>query len=134
MLRDKVLTEHRKKFEKAKKERDDLKLTLEKFQNSSKNLSKLLDSQVSDNYKSGVGYDSQMDDKNKTAEGYHVVPLPYTGNFRPPKPELVLADTNESVFSESATSVPVVVTSKVETSKPKPVLVRKDSGALIIED
>ncbi|GJX53082.1 hypothetical protein Tco_0281451, partial [Tanacetum coccineum] len=148
MLRDKVLTEHRKRFEKAKKERDDLKLTLEKFQNSSKNLSKLLDNQVSDNHKSGVGYDSQvsdenqtdvenisqMDDKNKTGEGYHAVPPPYTGNFLPPKPKLVLADTNESVFSESATSVPADVTSKVKTSKAKHVSVRKDNGAPIIED
>nr|GEU37540.1 copia protein [Tanacetum cinerariifolium] len=48
----------RKKFEKAKKERDDLKLTLEKFQTSFKNLSKLLESQVSD--KTGLGYDSQV--------------------------------------------------------------------------
>nr|GEX72398.1 hypothetical protein [Tanacetum cinerariifolium] len=38
MLRDNVLVELRKKFEKAKKERDELKLTLEKFQTSSKNL------------------------------------------------------------------------------------------------
>ncbi|GJS11144.1 hypothetical protein Tco_0367940, partial [Tanacetum coccineum] len=127
MLRDKALTEHRKRFEKAKKERDDLKLRLEMFENSSKNLSKLLDSQVSDNHKSGLGYDSQvsdenksdehnisqMDDKNKTGKGYHEVPPPYTRNFLPPKPELVLADTNESVFSESA---------------------KKDCGALIIED
>ncbi|GJZ82416.1 putative reverse transcriptase domain-containing protein [Tanacetum coccineum] len=42
MLRDNALTELRKKFEKAEKERDDLKLTLEKFENSSKNLSKLV--------------------------------------------------------------------------------------------
>nr|GEY43011.1 ribonuclease H-like domain-containing protein [Tanacetum cinerariifolium] len=41
MLRDNALTELRKKFEKAKKERDDLKLTLEKFENSSKNIGKL---------------------------------------------------------------------------------------------
>ncbi|GKB92570.1 putative ribonuclease H-like domain-containing protein [Tanacetum coccineum] len=40
-LIDNALTELRKKFEKAKKERDDLKLTLEKFGNSSKNLGKL---------------------------------------------------------------------------------------------
>ncbi|GJR80040.1 putative ribonuclease H-like domain-containing protein [Tanacetum coccineum] len=53
-LRDNVLTELRKKFEKAKKERDDLKLTLEKFENSSKNLSKLLEIQVSDKFKTGV--------------------------------------------------------------------------------
>ncbi|GJX70966.1 ribonuclease H-like domain-containing protein [Tanacetum coccineum] len=55
MLRDNALTELRKKFEKTKKERDDLKLTLEKFENSSKNLSKLLEIQVSDKFKTGVG-------------------------------------------------------------------------------
>ncbi|GJR49945.1 putative ribonuclease H-like domain-containing protein [Tanacetum coccineum] len=147
-LRDKVLAKHRKRFEKAKKERDDLKLTLEKFENSSKNLNKLLDSHVSDNHKSSVGYDSQvsvenqldidnvsqMDDKNKTSEGYHAVPPPYIGNFMPPKPELVLTDTNESVFIESATSVPALMSSKFETSKAKPVSVRKDNSAPIIED
>ncbi|GJZ42726.1 hypothetical protein Tco_0589981, partial [Tanacetum coccineum] len=124
MLRDNALTELRKKFEKAKKERDDLKLTLEKFENSSKNLSKLLDSQVSDKFKTGVGYDSQVfdsqvNDKYKTSEGYHVVPPPYTGNFMPPKPDLVLADKDEYVFSESVTSVPAVATSEVKTSEVK---------------
>ncbi|GJS40658.1 ribonuclease H-like domain-containing protein, partial [Tanacetum coccineum] len=79
-----------------------LKLTLEKFKNSSKNLSKLLDSQVSDKFKTGVGYDSQVydsqvfdsqeNDMYKIGEGYHAVPPPYTGNFMPPKPDLVLAD------------------------------------------
>ncbi|GJZ59429.1 putative ribonuclease H-like domain-containing protein [Tanacetum coccineum] len=54
--------ELRKKFEKAEKERDDLKLTLEKFRNSSKNLSKLLEIQVSDKFKTGVGFDSQVVD------------------------------------------------------------------------
>nr|GEY72412.1 hypothetical protein [Tanacetum cinerariifolium] len=44
-LRDNALVKLRKKFEKAEQERDDLKLTLEKFQTSSKNLSKLLESQ-----------------------------------------------------------------------------------------
>nr|GFC00763.1 hypothetical protein [Tanacetum cinerariifolium] len=61
MLRYNALVEHRKKFEKAKKERDDLKLTLEKFQTSSKNLSKLLESQVSD--KTGLGFNSQVFDR-----------------------------------------------------------------------
>ncbi|GJT05278.1 putative ribonuclease H-like domain-containing protein [Tanacetum coccineum] len=107
ILRDNALTELRKKFEKAEKERDDLKLTLENFENSSKNLSKLLEIQVSDKFKTGVGYDSQavnsqvvdsqvfdsqVNDKYKTGEGYHAVPPPYTGNFMPPKPNLVLAD------------------------------------------
>ncbi|GJR03857.1 putative ribonuclease H-like domain-containing protein [Tanacetum coccineum] len=54
ILRDNALTELRKKFEKTKKERDDLKLTLEKFENSSKNLSKLLEIQVSDKFKTSI--------------------------------------------------------------------------------
>ncbi|GKA82622.1 retrovirus-related pol polyprotein from transposon TNT 1-94 [Tanacetum coccineum] len=123
------------KFEKAKKERDDLKLTLEKFENSSKNLSKLLEIQVSDKFKTGVGYDSQVvdsqvvdsqvNDKYKIGEGYHAVPPPYTGNFMPPKPNLVLSDEEEYVFSESITSVHAVKTSE---SKPKSV------GEPLIED
>nr|GEV93009.1 hypothetical protein [Tanacetum cinerariifolium] len=59
MFRDKAITELRQKFEKAKIERDDLKLTLEKFEGLSKNLSKLLDSQQSDKSKTGLGYNSQ---------------------------------------------------------------------------
>ncbi|GJW43718.1 putative ribonuclease H-like domain-containing protein, partial [Tanacetum coccineum] len=130
MLRDNALTELRKKFKKAEKERDDLKYTLEKFKNSSKNLSKLLEIQVSDKFKTGVGYDSkvvdsqvfdsQVNDKYKIGEGYHAdLPL-YIGNFMPPKPNLVLADEEEYIFSESITSIPVVATSKVKTSESKP--------------
>nr|GEW88254.1 hypothetical protein [Tanacetum cinerariifolium] len=59
MLRTKAITELRQKLEKAKKERDDLKLILEKFQDSSKNLSRLLDSQQSDKSKTGLRYNSQ---------------------------------------------------------------------------
>ncbi|GKA75994.1 ribonuclease H-like domain-containing protein [Tanacetum coccineum] len=140
MLRDNALTEHRKKFEKAEKERDDLKLTLEKFENSSKNLNKLLDSQIYDKFKPGVGYDSQVfdsqvfdsevNDRYKIGEGYHAVPPPYTGNFMPAKPDLVLADKDEYVFSESATSVPSAATSKVKTSMSKP----KSVSEPLIED
>ncbi|GJR44508.1 uncharacterized mitochondrial protein-like protein [Tanacetum coccineum] len=64
-LRDNALIEPRKKFEKAEKERDDFKLALEKFGNSSKNLSKLLEIQVSDKFKTGVGYDSQVFDSEE---------------------------------------------------------------------
>ncbi|GJS24088.1 ribonuclease H-like domain-containing protein [Tanacetum coccineum] len=134
-LRDNALTELRKKFEKAEKERDDLKLTLEKFENSSKNLSKLLDSQVCDKFKTGVGFDSQVfdsqeNDRYKTSEGYHAVPPPYTGNFMPPKSDLVLADEDEYVFSELVTSIPDVATSEAKTSESKP----KSVGEPLIED
>ncbi|GJZ60746.1 ribonuclease H-like domain-containing protein [Tanacetum coccineum] len=116
ILRDNALTELRKKFEKAEKERDDLKLTLEKFENSIKNLSKLLDSQENDRY--------------KTSEWYHAIPPPYTENFMPPKSDLVLADEDEYVFSELVTSILDVATSEAKTSESKP----KSVGEPLIED
>ncbi|GKE26569.1 ribonuclease H-like domain-containing protein, partial [Tanacetum coccineum] len=138
-LRDNALIELRKKFEKAEKESDDLKLTLEKFGNSSKNLSKMLEIQVSDKFKTGVGFDSQVVDSHvfdgqenemyKTSEGYHVVPPPYTGNFLPPN-DLVLYDEGEYVFSESVTSIPDVATREAKTSVLKPKFV----GEPLIED
>nr|GFB66052.1 hypothetical protein [Tanacetum cinerariifolium] len=79
MLRDNALVELRKKFKKAKQERDELKLKLEIFQTSSKNLNvSMPTSPVHDRYKSG--------------KGYHDVPPPYTGTFMPPKPDLVFHD------------------------------------------
>nr|GEX18639.1 ribonuclease H-like domain-containing protein [Tanacetum cinerariifolium] len=123
MLRDNTLVELRKKFKKAKQERDELKLKLEKIQTSSKNLSKLLASQIT--AKTGLGYDNQVfnstvfdcddlissdlnvslplssvHDRYQSREGYHVVPPPYIGTFMPPKPDLVFYDaptTNETV-------------------------------------
>nr|GEZ58753.1 hypothetical protein [Tanacetum cinerariifolium] len=123
MFRDNALIELRKKFEKAKNERDDLKLTLEKFKNSSKNIRKLLNSQIC--VKTGVGFDSQVfnnqvNDKYKTGKGYHAVPPPYTRNFTPPKPDLILADIDEYVVSESITSMPAVVINETKTSKSEP--------------
>ncbi|GJY32623.1 ribonuclease H-like domain-containing protein [Tanacetum coccineum] len=111
-LRDNALTELRKKFEKAKKERDDLKLTLEKFENSSKNLSKLLEIQVSDKFKTGVGSTSLH------------------WELHAPKPNLVLADEEEYIFSESITSVPAIATSEVKTIESKP----KSVSEPLIED
>ncbi|GKG23922.1 putative reverse transcriptase domain-containing protein, partial [Tanacetum coccineum] len=102
----------KKKLEKAEKERDELKLTLEKFQNSSKTLNNLLESQVSVKFKTRLGYnaassstaaspvvesfvnsfemlENQEYNKSKSDKGYHAVPLPYTGNFIPSKPDLM---------------------------------------------
>nr|GEY69188.1 hypothetical protein [Tanacetum cinerariifolium] len=73
----------------------------------------------------GVGFDSQvfdnqMNDRYKTGEGHHAVLPPYTGNFMPPKPDLILADVDEYVLSESITNVPDVATSEAKTSETKP--------------
>ncbi|GJX59116.1 ribonuclease H-like domain-containing protein [Tanacetum coccineum] len=57
-LRDTALVENKKKLEKAEKERDELKLTLEKFQNSSKSLNNLLESQVINKFKTRLGYNA----------------------------------------------------------------------------
>nr|GEU76027.1 hypothetical protein [Tanacetum cinerariifolium] len=74
--RDNALIEFRNKFKKVEKERDELKLTLENFQTSSKNLNESVPtSLVYDRYKSG--------------EGYHADSPPYTGTFMPHKPDLV---------------------------------------------
>ncbi|GKA43606.1 ribonuclease H-like domain-containing protein, partial [Tanacetum coccineum] len=58
------------------------------------------------------------------------LPPPYNRNFMPPKPDLVLADEDEYVFSESVTSVPAVATSEVKTSESKP----KSVSEPLIED
>nr|GEW70148.1 hypothetical protein [Tanacetum cinerariifolium] len=58
IMRDNALVDLRKKFEKAEQERDELKLKLDKFQTSLKNLSQLLASQTSD--KTGLGYDNHV--------------------------------------------------------------------------
>ncbi|GJS53206.1 ribonuclease H-like domain-containing protein [Tanacetum coccineum] len=113
-LRDNALVENKKKLEKAEKERDELKLTLEKFQNSSKYLNNLLESQVCDKFKTGLGYntassttaspvvksfvnssemlENQEYNKSKSSKGYHTVPPPYTGNFILFKPDLTFMD------------------------------------------
>nr|GEV42029.1 hypothetical protein [Tanacetum cinerariifolium] len=89
MLRDKAIIELRQKFKKAKKERDDLKLTLENFKGSSKNLSRLLDSQQSDKSKTDLGFASQG------------------------------VDSQVLEISESVTSLPDIAKSEVKTSETK---------------
>nr|GEW55949.1 hypothetical protein [Tanacetum cinerariifolium] len=124
-LRDNALVVLRQKFEKAEQEGDDLKLKLEKFQTSLKNVSQLLASQTND--KIGLGYNTQVFtssmfdcdemftsknddslsaspiyDRYHSGDGYHVVSLPYTGTFMPPKPDLVFHDAsnvNETVHT-----------------------------------
>nr|GEX75286.1 ribonuclease H-like domain-containing protein [Tanacetum cinerariifolium] len=135
-LRDNALVELRKKFKKAEQEKDELKLKLDKFQTSSKNLSQLLACQTND--KTRLGYDNQVFnssvfdcdemfssesdvsmpaspvyDRYKSGEGCHVVPPPYTRTFMPPKPDLVFRDA--PTINES---VPTTFNVKPSTTKP----------------
>ncbi|GKA24700.1 ribonuclease H-like domain-containing protein [Tanacetum coccineum] len=118
-LRYNALNEYKMNLEKAKKERDQLKQTLEKFQNLSKSLNNILESQVIDKFKRGLEYDAattaspavesfvNLTDKSGSDKGYHLVPPPLTGNFIPHKPDLTFMD--EIVESENL-DVTIVVT------------------------
>ncbi|GKB73591.1 ribonuclease H-like domain-containing protein, partial [Tanacetum coccineum] len=124
-LRDTGLVENKKKLEKAKKERDELKLTLEKFQNSSKSLNNLLESQVINKFKTGLGYNvassavecfvntSEMLENQEHNKGYHAVPPPFTVNFIPRKPDLTFMD--EIVERENMDVTTIVTPSNVKT-------------------
>ncbi|GJU78513.1 putative ribonuclease H-like domain-containing protein [Tanacetum coccineum] len=59
-VRDNSITEIKNHLSEALRENDDLKLKLEKFETSSKKLTDLLNSQISVNNKTGIGFDSQM--------------------------------------------------------------------------
>ncbi|GJU33243.1 hypothetical protein Tco_1176832 [Tanacetum coccineum] len=78
--------ELRKKLEIVQKEKDGIQLNVDKFEHASKSLNKLIECQIVDNYKKGLGYKS-----------YNVVPPPYTGNFMPPTPDLSFTGLDDFV-------------------------------------
>ncbi|GKG10281.1 hypothetical protein Tco_0339027, partial [Tanacetum coccineum] len=65
--------------------------------------------------------------------GYNAVPPPYIGNFKPPKLDLSFSGLEEFT-SEPIVIKHVVENSEAKASKVKPKAVRKNNGALIIED
>nr|GEW46170.1 ribonuclease H-like domain-containing protein [Tanacetum cinerariifolium] len=115
-LRDLDITELKKKLELATKEKDEVQLIVKKFENSSKSLSKLLDSQILDKCKARLGYND--------------VPPPYTGNFMPSKLDFVYASLDD--FIDECVSESVVEKPTVESNEPKNI--RKENGAPIIKD
>ncbi|GKB41404.1 hypothetical protein Tco_0886346 [Tanacetum coccineum] len=123
-LKEVAITELRRKLELAQKQKDEIQLTVENFENSSKNLSKLLDCQIVDKCKIGLGY--------------NVVPPLYTGNFMPPKPNLSFSGleefVNEPIVSKPTVKKHVVETSEAKASVDKLKEVKKNNGALTIED
>ncbi|GJV63192.1 putative ribonuclease H-like domain-containing protein [Tanacetum coccineum] len=123
-LKEVAVTELRRKLELAQKQKDEIQLTVEKYENSSKSLSKLIDCQIVDKCKTGLGYNA--------------VPPPYTGNFMPLKPDLSFSSLeefkNEPIVSEPTVKKLVVETSEAKDSADKPKVVKKNNGALIIKD
>ncbi|GJX91626.1 ribonuclease H-like domain-containing protein [Tanacetum coccineum] len=137
-----VLTYHKKLLAEAVKEKEELKTKLEKWQNSSKSLNKLLDSQMSVKEKIGLGFseqvkenelydkalmsvfdsnssdieDAPMYDRFAKVKGMHAVPPPMTGNYMPLKSDFGIDES----YVETLESVPkpVVIEPKV-VSQPK---------------
>nr|GEW04770.1 hypothetical protein [Tanacetum cinerariifolium] len=139
-LRDNVVVVLRQNLEKAEQERDDLKLKLEKFQTSSKNLSELLASQTND--KTCLGYNSQVFtraivdcydylssgsdessppspiyDRYQSGNGYHDVSSPYSGTFMPPKPDLVFNNAPNDVETDHSAFTVKLPTEEVKSPR-----------------
>ncbi|GJU78579.1 ribonuclease H-like domain-containing protein [Tanacetum coccineum] len=112
-----TIRELRKKLEIVQKEKDGIQLNVDKFEHASKSLNKLIECQIVDNCKKGLGY-----------ENYNAVPPPYTGNFMPPTPDLSFTGLDEFV------NEPVVENCKAMSSEEEPKVVRKNDDAPIIKE
>ncbi|GJV85748.1 hypothetical protein Tco_1525646 [Tanacetum coccineum] len=112
-----AIRELRKKLEIGQKEKDGIQLNVDKFEHASKSLNKLIECQIVENCKKGLGY-----------ENYNAVPPPYTGNFMPPTPDLSFTGLDEFV------NEPVVENCKAMSSEEEPKIVKKNGDALIIEE
>ncbi|GKB24093.1 ribonuclease H-like domain-containing protein [Tanacetum coccineum] len=114
-----TIRELRKKLEIVQKEKDGIQFNVDKFENASKSLNKIIKSRILDNCKKGLGYNA--------------VPPPLTGNFMPPKPDLSFTGLEEFT-NEPVVIKPVVEKNEAKASEAKPKAVRKNNGAPIIED
>ncbi|GKC43171.1 hypothetical protein Tco_1060893 [Tanacetum coccineum] len=144
-----VLTYHKKLLAEAEKVKEDLKAKVEKWHNSSKNLGKLLNTQMSANDKFGLGYgdyrydgilsyenevlqsvfmnkESDLEnqplyDRFVTTEGMHAVPPPMTGYYIPSGPDIEI-DYSQFTYGpkQSQTSESETQTNDFDTcSQPK---------------
>ncbi|GJX14451.1 ribonuclease H-like domain-containing protein [Tanacetum coccineum] len=124
-------TELKNQLAGALREKDDLKLKLEKFETSFMKLTKLINSQISVNNKSGGGFDSQMNEnelddchlnKSDVFETTSVVVSPpYTRNYMPSRPDLFFTGLDDSVYktnvSETICSVHRIESTASKSSK-----------------
>ncbi|GKF37794.1 hypothetical protein Tco_0114552, partial [Tanacetum coccineum] len=106
-----TISELRKNLEKLQKEKDNIQFSVDKFENASKSLDKLIECQIVNNCKKGLGY-----------EKYNAVPPLFTENFMPPT--LDLSGLDEFV------NKPVVKNRDEEVSE----IVRKNDDAPFIEE
>ncbi|GJU19564.1 putative ribonuclease H-like domain-containing protein [Tanacetum coccineum] len=85
-------------LEKVVKERDELKDKIAIWEESTKNLDEILNSQMSARDKTGLGYGTQLNElssNHETDNEYHAVPPPITGNFLTPRADISFAGLDE---------------------------------------
>nr|GEU75055.1 reverse transcriptase domain-containing protein [Tanacetum cinerariifolium] len=116
-MKDIAIKELRRKLEVAQKEKDSIQLTVDKLKNASKGLNKLIECQIVDNSKKGLGY-----------ENYNVVSPPYIRKFMPSKPDLSFTGLDE--FANK----PEVENKHIKSSEEETKAVRKNVDALIIKE
>ncbi|GJT16154.1 hypothetical protein Tco_0874860 [Tanacetum coccineum] len=114
-----TIGELRKKLEIVQKEKDGIQFNVDKLENTSKSLNKIIESQIVERCKKGLGYNA--------------VPPPLIGNFMPSKLDLSFTSLEEFT-SESIVIKHVVENSEAKASADKPKAVRKNNSALIIKD
>ncbi|GJT96847.1 hypothetical protein Tco_1092365 [Tanacetum coccineum] len=141
-------------MEEALKEKDDLKLKLEKFKESSKNLTKLINSQITAKDKTGLGFDEQVNesevldnvfdnrksdgndnpvnDRFKKVEGYRAVSPPYTRNYMPSRPDLSFVGLDDYVYKTKVSEIESTASKSSKDSLEQPKDVRP--SAPIIEE
>ncbi|GJZ28328.1 hypothetical protein Tco_0572975 [Tanacetum coccineum] len=95
--------------------KDSIQFNVDKFENASKSLNKLIECQIVDNCKKGLGY-----------EKYNAVPPPYIGNFMPLTHDLSFTSLDEFV------NKPVVENRKSDEEVSK--VVKKSDDSLNIKD
>ncbi|GJX18809.1 hypothetical protein Tco_0221486 [Tanacetum coccineum] len=132
-VRDNSITELKNQLAEALREKDDLKLKLEKFETSSMKLTKLINSQISVNNKSGVGFNSQMNENElhdchlnksevfESALDSSVNEIKEANNQVNDRPDLSFAGLYDSVYktnaSETISSVPIIESTASKSSK-----------------
>ncbi|GJY99355.1 retrovirus-related pol polyprotein from transposon TNT 1-94 [Tanacetum coccineum] len=129
-------------LEKVVKERDELKLKIEKWEGSSKNLTKILNSQMSAHDKNGLGFGTQIDELSNKSETdsensmtvfevrssdeestlgnsrftkateYHAVSPPITGNPLTPRADISFAGLDEYAIRNK-----IIESKTLETTK-----------------
>ncbi|GKE41826.1 hypothetical protein Tco_1469110, partial [Tanacetum coccineum] len=139
-LRDNSLDVYKLNLEKAEAKRDQLKQTLEKFQNSSKSLNEILECQVIDKFKKGLGYNAataasptvegfvNLTDKSRSDKACHAIPPPLSGNFIPGKPDLTFID--DIVESENLDVTTIVTPNNEKAIKNKGVFNTVESNTV----